>query len=75
MLDIFRSVDIERARELCGDSYQCQYDYAMTLNRDLAHFTKNYHDTLTQIKAINSGRSKFYFCLDTKYIFCELLLI
>ncbi|KAG8035923.1 hypothetical protein G9C98_003049 [Cotesia typhae] len=52
-----RSVDVDRARELCGDSYQCQYDYAITLNRDLAHFTKNYHDTLTQIKAINSGRT------------------
>lgn len=51
---------MDRAHELCGESYQCQYDYAMTLNRDLAHFTKNYHDTLTQIKAINAKRSKFY---------------
>ncbi|XP_008548218.1 protein mesh isoform X3 [Microplitis demolitor] len=56
-LPIERNTDIKTARELCGDSYQCQYDYAMTLNRDLAHFTKNYHDTLTQIKAINSART------------------
>ncbi|XP_034937613.1 protein mesh isoform X2 [Chelonus insularis] len=52
-----RSIDITRAHELCGESYQCQYDYAMTLNRDLAHFTKNYYDTLTQIKTINSERT------------------
>ncbi|KAK0165466.1 hypothetical protein PV328_003974 [Microctonus aethiopoides] len=52
-----RTVDVDRAHELCGESYQCQYDYAMTLNRDLAHFTKNYHDTLTQIKAINAKRT------------------
>lgn len=50
-------MDILRAEELCGESYQCQFDYALTLNRDLAHFTKNYHDTLSQIKAINSRRS------------------
>ncbi|XP_015127010.1 protein mesh [Diachasma alloeum] len=49
-----RSDDIKLARELCGETYQCQYDYALTLNRDLAHFTKNYYDTVTQIKALNS---------------------
>ncbi|XP_043267709.1 protein mesh isoform X2 [Venturia canescens] len=51
-----RSVDIARAKELCGENYQCQYDYALTLNRDLAHFTKNYYDTYTEIKASNSKR-------------------
>ncbi|XP_011501466.1 PREDICTED: protein mesh [Ceratosolen solmsi marchali] len=51
-----RTVDIIRAHDLCGDSYQCQYDYAMSLNRDLAHFTRNYYDTFTQIRATNSRR-------------------
>ncbi|XP_076249642.1 sushi domain containing 2 mesh [Calliopsis andreniformis] len=51
-----RTNDIERAAELCGElSYQCQYDYAMSLNRDLAHFTLNYYSTYTEIRSINSG--------------------
>ncbi|XP_011644865.1 protein mesh isoform X1 [Pogonomyrmex barbatus] len=48
-----RTYDINRAIDLCGESYQCQYDYVMTLNRDLAHFTRNYYDTYTQIRALN----------------------
>ncbi|XP_032663680.1 protein mesh isoform X1 [Odontomachus brunneus] len=54
ILPVNRTKDILRASELCGDSYQCQYDYAMTLNRDLAHFTKNYYDTYSKIRASNS---------------------
>lgn len=37
-----RSHDVARAIEICQDSYQCRYDYGMTLNRDMAEFTKNY---------------------------------
>ncbi|EDW82985.2 uncharacterized protein Dwil_GK22555, isoform D [Drosophila willistoni] len=51
-----RTYDLERAEELCGECYQCQYDYAMTLNRDLAHFTKNYYDTLVNMQAENRQR-------------------
>lgn len=53
-----RTHDINRAIDLCGESYQCQYDYVMTLNRDLAHFTRNYYDTYTQIRALNKRESK-----------------
>lgn len=42
-----RSIQIEEARDLCGDFHECQYDYAMSLNRDLAHFTLNYKSTIT----------------------------
>lgn len=49
-----RSYDVIRAEELCGESYQCRYDYGMTLNRDLAHFTKNYYDSLVNIRTLNS---------------------
>lgn len=52
------SIDIARAKELCGENYQCQFDYALTLNRDMAHFTKNYYDTYTEIKTTNSKRSE-----------------
>lgn len=48
-----RTNDIQRAVDLCGETYQCQYDYAMSLNRDLAHFTKNYYDTYTKIRDLN----------------------
>ncbi|XP_068155674.1 protein mesh isoform X2 [Drosophila tropicalis] len=51
-----RTYDLERAEELCGECYQCRYDYAMTLNRDLAHFTKNYYDTLVNMQAENKQR-------------------
>ncbi|XP_034194646.2 sushi domain containing 2 mesh isoform X1 [Osmia lignaria lignaria] len=51
-----RSYDIQRAIDLCGDLYQCQYDYALSLNRDLAHFTKNYYNTYTQIRDLNMNQ-------------------
>ncbi|XP_011160726.2 protein mesh isoform X2 [Solenopsis invicta] len=53
ILPVNKSYIAERAAQLCSDSYQCQYDYVMTLNRDLAHFTRNYYDTYTQIRALN----------------------
>lgn len=66
----FRSKDIERAHDFCGDSYQCQYDYAMSLNRDLAHFTRNYYDTWTQLRETNLRRSELsFYSLSTTY-FC-----
>ncbi|XP_012265044.2 protein mesh isoform X2 [Athalia rosae] len=60
-----QSTDITFAATLCGDSYQCQYDYGMSLNRDLAHFTRNYYDTVTQIKAINNKRTMTCGVLET----------
>ncbi|XP_037976230.2 protein mesh isoform X1 [Plutella xylostella] len=51
-----RSFDVSRATELCQDSYQCRYDYGMTLNRDMAEFTKNYLSSITNIKEKNARR-------------------
>lgn len=51
-----RSEDIERANELCGESYQCRFDYGMSLNRDLAYYTKFYFDQAVNIKASNDHR-------------------
>lgn len=51
-----RTEDIERASELCGESYQCRYDYGMSLNRDLAYYTKFYYDKIVNIKATNDHR-------------------
>lgn len=48
-----RSEDIQRAAELCGESYQCRFDYGMSLDRDMAHFTKTYLDTVVNMKATN----------------------
>ncbi|XP_075981860.1 sushi domain containing 2 mesh isoform X1 [Anticarsia gemmatalis] len=51
-----RSQDVARALEICQDSYQCRYDYGMTLNRDMAEFTKNYLASITNIKETNARR-------------------
>ncbi|XP_041968877.1 protein mesh isoform X3 [Aricia agestis] len=51
-----RSQDVARAIEICQDSYQCRYDYGMTLNRDMAEFTKNYLASITNIKEQNARR-------------------
>ncbi|XP_053616264.1 protein mesh isoform X3 [Plodia interpunctella] len=55
-LPVNRSHDVNRALELCQDSYQCRYDYGMTLNRDMAEFTKNYLSSITNIKEQNARR-------------------
>lgn len=49
-----RTHDVERARELCGESYQCRYDFGMTLSREMAHFTKNYHASAINIQSTNN---------------------
>ncbi|XP_059481831.1 protein mesh isoform X2 [Neocloeon triangulifer] len=79
-----RSHDIDKAHELCGDSYQCKYDYAMTLNRDMALIGKNFHDSFANIKAENlrpviscgvletprfGRKSNFFFIPGTKVTF------
>lgn len=51
-----RTQDIERSYELCGESYQCRFDYGMSLDRDMAHYTKIYYDRAVNIKAINDHR-------------------
>lgn len=51
-----RTEDIQRANELCGESYQCRYDYGMSLDREMAHYTKIYYDKATNVKAINDRR-------------------
>ncbi|XP_018331597.1 protein mesh isoform X2 [Agrilus planipennis] len=49
-----RSLDIQRAYELCTEYYECRYDYAMTLDRDLAHFTHNYKSSIINLRQTNS---------------------
>lgn len=42
-----------QARDLCGESYQCRFDYGMSLHRDMAHFTRNYYDSAVNIAKNN----------------------
>lgn len=51
-----RSIQIEEAYQLCHEYYECRYDYAMSLNRDLAHFTHNYKSTIINYKEISTQR-------------------
>ncbi|XP_017783258.1 PREDICTED: protein mesh isoform X2 [Nicrophorus vespilloides] len=48
-----RSIEIANAEKFCNENWQCRYDYAMTLNRDLAHFTLNYHSSIKNLKEVN----------------------
>ncbi|XP_035785156.1 protein mesh-like isoform X2 [Anopheles albimanus] len=51
-----RTQDVQRAEELCGESYQCRFDYGMSLSREMAHFTKNYHASIVNIQTVNDKR-------------------
>lgn len=51
-----RSIEINKAYEYCNKDPECLYDYAMTLNRDLAHFTLNYKSTIVNYKEITRRR-------------------
>ncbi|KAG5897040.1 hypothetical protein JTB14_021760 [Gonioctena quinquepunctata] len=56
-----RSNLIQRTYDICSTKmYECYYDYAMTLNRDLAHFTQNYKSTIYQLK--ETTRTKVVSC-------------
>ncbi|XP_066245028.1 protein mesh isoform X1 [Euwallacea similis] len=56
-----RSNQISRTYEVCSTRmYECYYDYAMTLNRDLAHYTQNYKATIYEYKEIS--RTKVISC-------------
>lgn len=51
-----RSIQIEEAYNLCAEYYECRYDYAMSLNRDLAHFTHNYKSTIINYRTVSNKR-------------------
>jgi len=51
-----RTRDLLMAQNLCGEAYQCLFDYALSLNRDMAHFTRNYLDSFVNIKSKNMER-------------------
>jgi len=42
-------VDADKVSDLCGDSYQCKYDYSTTLSAEFARFTKYYQDQFVNI--------------------------
>lgn len=53
-----RTADIQKANELCGDSYQCKYDYSVSLNRDLAFYTLQYQDGFVNTKKMSKQRGE-----------------
>ncbi|CAH2001993.1 unnamed protein product [Acanthoscelides obtectus] len=56
-----RSDQVARTYDICTTKmYECYYDYANTLNRDLAHFTQNYKATIYQLK--ETTRTKIVSC-------------
>lgn len=51
-----RTPEITYANAFCGDSYQCKFDYAVSLDRDLAFYTLKYQDAYTTISTTNKQR-------------------
>jgi hypothetical protein len=43
-------VDADIVEQTCGESYQCKYDYSVTLSREFAIFSKYYQDTFVNIR-------------------------
>ena len=43
-------VDANLVAEVCGESYQCKYDYSTSLSREFAIFTKYYQDQFVNIR-------------------------
>ncbi|XP_063878525.1 protein mesh-like isoform X1 [Scylla paramamosain] len=42
----------EEIKRVCGDSYQCHFDFVVTLRRDFADMTKYYQDQFVNIKQV-----------------------
>lgn len=51
-----RTIQVEEANSLCAEYYECRYDYAMSLSRDLAHFSHNYKSTIINYREISNRR-------------------
>ena len=43
-------VDEDMVDSTCGESYQCKFDYSVTLSREFAVFTKYYQDQFINIR-------------------------
>ena len=43
-------VDADKVDAVCGESYQCKYDYSTSLNMEAALFTKYYQDQFINIR-------------------------
>ncbi|XP_054262064.1 protein mesh isoform X2 [Macrosteles quadrilineatus] len=79
-----RAADAAQAKALCGDSFQCQYDYFMSLNKELASTSLLYQGNFLSIRrnvkqrVITCGiletprfgrKSNFFFTPGTKVTF------
>jgi hypothetical protein len=40
----------ETVEDICGNSYQCKYDYSLTLNEEYGHWAKYYQQTFLELK-------------------------
>jgi len=46
----FRTLKAAEVEAFCGDSYQCKYDYSVTLNREYGHWAKFYQSEFITLK-------------------------
>lgn len=45
--------------QTCGNSYQCYYDYSVSLNRQYGIYAKYYLDDIVNIKSNNLKKGTF----------------
>lgn len=68
---VYRAADAVYAQDLCGESFQCQYDYFLSLNRELAFTTLQYQTVYSQIRSTVSetGNDTFLQVLFRYFLF------
>jgi hypothetical protein len=47
---LYRTLKPEIVEDFCGDSYQCKFDYSMTMNKEYGHWTKYYQSQYLAMK-------------------------
>ena len=60
MLGFYRTLTPAEVRRFCGESYQCFFDYAVTMDREFAKWSKHYQDEFVNIKkyGLRTGKPK-----------------
>lgn len=56
---LYRTLKAAEVEDFCGDSYQCKYDYSVTLNKEYGHWTKYYQSQYISLKENELKTSKF----------------
>lgn len=59
-----RTLKPEVVEDFCGTSYQCKFDYSMTLNKEYGHWTKYYQSQFVEMKDKDLKPGNPFHCLN-----------